>query len=117
MTTINIFKSSAHAVAYEPGQVVFKEGDACDVMYAVVEGSVAIERDGRVIETVGEGGIFGEMSLIEDGARNASATTTVASRLVPIDKKQFTYLVQDHPTFSLQVMKIMVERIRNANRH
>jgi CRP/FNR family transcriptional regulator, cyclic AMP receptor protein len=117
VTTINIFKNSAHAADYEPGQMVFKEGDACDVMYAVVEGSVAIEREGRVIETVGEGGIFGELSLIEQGARNASATTLDASRLVPVDQKQFMRLVQDHPTFALQVMKIMAERIRNANQH
>jgi CRP/FNR family transcriptional regulator, cyclic AMP receptor protein len=117
VTTINIFKNSAHAVAYEPGQIVFKQGDAYDVMYAVVDGSIAIEREGRVIETVGEGGIFGEMSLIEQGVRNASATVVDAARLVTVDQKQFMRLVQDHPTFALQVMKIMAERIRNANPH
>jgi CRP-like cAMP-binding protein len=117
MTTISIFRSARDTVELETGQVVFKEGDPGDVMYAVVEGSVEIARDGHVIETVPAGGIFGELALVDDSARGATATAAATTRLAKVDKKQFTYLVHEHPTFALQVMKIMAERLRNANKH
>jgi len=117
MTTINIFRSARDTVAFEPGQVVFEEGDPGDVMYAVVEGSVEIARDGHVIEAVPEGGIFGELALVDESARGATATAATAARLAKVDKKHFTYLVHEHPTFALQVMKVMAERLRNANKH
>ena len=117
MTTINIFRSARDLVAYEPGQVVFKAGDVGDVMYAVVEGKVDITLDAQCIETVEEGGIFGEMALVEEGVRMAAATATAPTKLAKVDKQHFIYLVQEHPTFALQVMKIMSERIRNANEH
>jgi CRP-like cAMP-binding protein len=117
MTTINIFRSARDTVALEAGEVVFKEGDPGDVMYAVVEGSVDIARAGNVIETVPAGGIFGELALVDESARGATATVATAARLAKVDKKHFTYLVHEHPTFALQVMKVMAERLRSANEH
>ena len=72
-------------------------------------------RDGRVIETVGEGGILGELALVDHSVRGATATAATAARLAPVDESRFTFLVQEHPTFALQVMKIMAERLRQAN--
>ena len=84
-------------------------------MYAVVEGVVELSRNGTAIETVGEGNIFGELALVDDHSRGATATAATAARLAPVDKARFTFLVQEHPTFALQVMAVMAERIRNAN--
>ena len=115
MVEIRIFQHSADAESVEAGAVVFREGDDGDVMFAVVDGEVELSRHGDHIETVGSGSIFGEMALIDDGERSATATATMQSRIVPIDRNQFTYLVQEHPTFALQVMKLMSERLRNTN--
>jgi CRP/FNR family transcriptional regulator, cyclic AMP receptor protein len=117
MTKINIFGSARDPLELEAGEVVFKEGDTGDVMYAVVKGSVELVREGRVIETVDDGGIFGELALVDESTRGATATTATPTRLARVDKKHFTYLVHEHPTFALQVMKIMAERLRNANKH
>jgi CRP/FNR family cyclic AMP-dependent transcriptional regulator len=38
-----------------------------------------------------------------------------AARVVPVDQRQFKYLVQEHPTFALKVMSVMAERLRRAN--
>ena len=53
---------------YAAGDVIFAEGDKGDTMFVVRTGEVAIERGGRVMETLGGGGVFGEMALI-DGSR------------------------------------------------
>jgi CRP-like cAMP-binding protein len=115
MTAINIFKHSTSTITLEPGEVVFNEGDPGDVMFAVVEGSVDILIGDRVLETVEAGGIVGELALVDTGPRSASAVARTSARLARVDQREFTFLVQEHPTFALQVMRILAERIRRAN--
>ena len=115
MTKFNFFRNARDVSALEPGQVVFKQGDAGDVMYAVVEGSIDLTRDGELIERVDEGEIFGELALVDDSPRGATAVAGTAARVAPVDKRHFTFLVQEHPTFALQVMAVMAERLRLAN--
>ena len=115
MAEINIFKHAANAITVEPGHVLFREGDAGDVMYAVVEGDIELLLEQKIVETVGPGGILGELALIDDAPRSASARARTAARIVPVDRSQFTFLVHEHPTFALQVMKIMAERLRRMD--
>ena len=115
MPGINIFKNASNTVTLEPGDVVFTEGDPGDAMYAVVEGSVDIVLGDAVIETVESGGIVGELALVDKGARSAGAIARTPARLARVDEREFVFLVQEHPTFALQVMRILAERIRRAN--
>jgi len=115
MAEIHIFKSSPDAYEVAPGEVLFSEGEAGDVMFAVVEGEVELSHQGRVVEGVAAGGILGEMALIDTEPRSATATARTAARVVRIDQKQFTFLVHEHPTFALQVMRVMAGRLRRAN--
>ncbi len=113
--SIQIFKNARDLESFEPGAVVFEQGDPGDAMFAVVEGEVSIARDGTVIEKLVPGDIFGELALVDDSARGATATATTPSKLARVDKKHFTFLVQEHPTFALQVMAVMASRLRDAN--
>lgn len=72
---------------------------------------------GTVIEDVGPGGIIGGLALIDSAPRRAGATARAPARVACVDHKYFTYLVQEHPTFALQVMTVMAERLRKANEH
>jgi CRP/FNR family transcriptional regulator, cyclic AMP receptor protein len=114
MVEINIFRHSREAVAVEVGEVLFREGERGDVMYAVVEGLVELSRAGRVVEEVGPGGILGELALIDTAPRSATAIARTQSRVVRVDQRHFTFLVQEHPTFALQVMTVMAERLRRT---
>ncbi len=116
MVEINLVRHASDAVALESGDLLFREGDPGDVMFSVLEGTIELSRNGAVIEDVGPGGILGEMALIDKAPRSASATARTAARVVSVDHKQFKYLVQEHPTFALQVMAVMAERLRRANR-
>jgi CRP-like cAMP-binding protein len=113
---INIFnKSQDDAESFEAGQIVFKEGDAGDAMYAVIDGTVDLVHGGRTVETVESGGILGEMALVDKSPRSASAIAATSARLVRVDERHFTFLVHEHPTFALQVMGIMAARLRKMN--
>jgi CRP-like cAMP-binding protein len=112
MNTIDMFRNATDAVAFDAGQVIFREGDAGDTMYVVTEGEVEIRVRDKVMVSAGAGGIFGEMALIDEAPRSATAVAKTACRLVPINRRRFTFLVQQTPFFALSVMRIMSERLR-----
>ena len=62
MVEIKLFRNARDAIEVEPDHVVFREGERSDVMFAVVDGEIALSQHGTVIERVGPGGIFGEPS-------------------------------------------------------
>ena len=106
MERITLFKH-ADATTVEAGSVIFKEGDAGGVMYAVVDGEIDLERNGTVIETVGAGGILGELALIDTAPRSATATARTEARIAEVDQDRFMFLVHEHPRFALQVMRVL----------
>lgn len=97
------------------GDVIFSEGEAGDCMFILRSGEVEIRRHGELIEKVGPGGIFGEMSLIDGSPRSASAHAGTDCELLEIDEKTFTYLVHEAPYFALDVMRTLAARIRSLN--
>jgi CRP/FNR family transcriptional regulator, cyclic AMP receptor protein len=115
MPEINMFRNSHDAEVVSAGHVLFREGEHGDIMFAVADGQVELTHGGAVIEKIGTGGIIGEMALVDDAPRSATATAATESRVVRVDRQHFMYLVQEHPTFALQVMSVMAERLRKAN--
>ena len=112
MADITLFRNSTDFIEFTPGQVVFNEGDAGDKMYAVITGTVDIVKGGKVIDSAGADSIIGEMALIDQSPRSATAIARTACKLVPVDQKRFTFLVQQTPFFSIQVMRVMADRLR-----
>ncbi len=115
MVEINIFRRDPNAVDLPAGSVIFTEGESGNLMYAVVEGVVELAHGGRVVEEVGPSGILGELALIDHSPRSATATAKTDVRVVPVDEKGFMFLVQEHPTFALLVMRVMADRLRKMN--
>ena len=111
-TTFNIFKNDTEAESFSAGQTIFTEGQLGELMYAILEGEVQIVFADKVINTHGPGEIFGEMALIDTKRRSATAVAQSGCKLVPIDEKRFLFLVQQHPYFPLQLMRVLAERLR-----
>jgi CRP/FNR family cyclic AMP-dependent transcriptional regulator len=85
-------------------------------MFIVEEGEVEIKVGDKIVETVGADGFFGEMALIDGGVRSASAFAKTDCKLVPIDEKQFIFMVEEIPFFALQVMRTLTARLRQVDR-
>lgn len=116
MTTVDHFKHSKEFQTFSAGDIIFSEGERGNLMYAVQAGEVEITFRDKVLDTLGEGGIFGEIGLIEtDHCRSASAIAKTDCRVVPVNHERFLFLVHETPTFALRVMQIMAERIRHMN--
>jgi len=60
--------------------------------------------------------IFGEMALIDDEPRSATAIAATDVELVPVSEKQFLFLVSQTPYFALKVMRVLATRLRETNK-
>ena len=97
------------------GAAIFREGDRGTVMFGVISGEVDVFIGNVVLEIVGPGMVFGEMALIDDEVRSASASARTACRLVQIDTAKFDALTLSSPGFARQLMKIIAGRLRRMN--
>jgi CRP/FNR family transcriptional regulator, cyclic AMP receptor protein len=84
-------------------------------MYVVLEGQVEIKIDSTVLETLGPGEPFGEMALIDQAPRTATAIAKTPCKLAVISEKRFLFMVAQTPHFALQIMKVMADRLRKMN--
>ena len=114
-TTIALFRNATDYKTFSAGQIIFKEGQPGDLMYVVMEGAVDVLLHDKIVYSIGPGGILGEMALIDTQPRSATAVAKTACKLVPIDEKRFTSLIQQTPHFAVEVMQIMAERLRHMN--
>jgi CRP/FNR family transcriptional regulator, cyclic AMP receptor protein len=111
-TTINIFKNAETSERFAAGDVIFSAGDPGDRFYVVREGTVTLSADGRRLEEVGPGGIFGELGVLERAPRSATATAATDCDLVPLDERSFVFHVSQTPFFALTVMRVLADRLR-----
>jgi CRP/FNR family transcriptional regulator, cyclic AMP receptor protein len=110
------FRDEPNVVRLERGEVLFKNGDPSACLYVVRTGTLTI-RSGRVVyETVGPGGIVGEMGLVEAHMpRTAMVYARTPAELVEIDEPRFLALVEQTPSFALAVMRALSRRLRTMD--
>jgi CRP/FNR family transcriptional regulator, cyclic AMP receptor protein len=112
MNLLNMLQNEKNTITLPGGTAIFRCGDPGEAMFAVLEGTVEIRHDGALLESIPAGGIFGEMALVDGGARSADAVAQTEVRLAKIDEQRFMSLAQYNPYFTLEVLRITVTRLR-----
>jgi CRP/FNR family cyclic AMP-dependent transcriptional regulator len=115
MATLHLFRNAPEVIAVAAGKYIFRIGEAAKVMYLIIEGEVDLMLGDTVVETAREGAFIGEMALIDDEPRSASARAHSDCRVFPIDEARFQSLVKETPFFALQVMKTLAHRLRKMD--
>ncbi len=105
---------------YLAGQIIIKEHEPGNSMFVVESGKVELflqdKADERVsLGFVEPGGLFGELSLLDNAPRSASAIAVENTRLLVIDDHDLQILVQAHPAAALDMMAMLGKRIRESN--
>lgn len=95
--------------------VIFSAGDPAEEMYVIVSGEVGLTLRGETVGTEGEGGIFGEMAMINSATRSDTATALSEVRLARMDRERFRQLVNENPEFSFHVMSVLANRLRTID--
>ena len=102
-------------MSVKAGQTIVSEGDDGTLMYMIRSGTVEVQVNGVPVEEISEGGIFGEMALLERTTRSADIVAKTDVHAVPLDEKRFMVLMGKVPHFNLMVMRLLARRIRKMN--
>lgn len=114
--TVQLFKSQPEET-YSPNDVIFREGDKGHIMYGVIEGEIEMFLDGRVIETIRKGDVFGQGALVHlDHLRTSTAVAKTPCTLACLDREHFLFAVQQTPMFALEIMRSYSDRYRRLKR-
>jgi len=104
------------AQSFKAGSVIFREGDEARELFVVKSGQVRIQIGNRTVAELGADSIFGEMALIDNEPRSATAIAVTDVELVAVSEKQFLFLVSQTPYFALKVMRVLAQRLRATNK-
>jgi len=113
-------RASMTLVKVSKGNTLFKEGDAGDRLFVVVEGKLKLGTssiDGRenLLSILGPGDMFGELSLFDPGPRTATAAAVTDARVLALAHDQVIGLVTQHPQVSLELLARLAQRLRRTN--
>ena len=101
------------------GSVIFRQGDAGDQMFLIGSGRVRLflesEGEQKEVGLLGPGDFFGELSLLRDAPRSATAEAVEDTTLLPISRDVFGMLVQDDLNTVLRMMRNLGERLARTN--
>ncbi|MCC5616085.1 Crp/Fnr family transcriptional regulator [Nostoc sp. CHAB 5836] len=116
VVTVSIFQKQPDPKVFLAGQVIFEEGQPGDQMYGILEGEVDILVNGKVVETIDPGEVFGVGVLVGVKNRTYTAIAKGDCKLVFLDERRFLFAVQETPMFAIEVMKSYSERLSRLQR-
>jgi uncharacterized membrane protein len=102
------------------GKVIFNQGDEGGKMYVVQSGKVEIflmddNKERVILSTIESGGIFGELSLLDNDPRSAGAKALEDTFLFVVDRHDLEMLFKTHYHAALDIMTMLSRRIRDAD--
>ena len=117
MSTDEPFKMEV--CSFAKGEVIFRDGDDGECAYVVQSGSVDISKDADghsvVLGTIRDAGMFGEMSLIDDAPRMATATAAEDTECIVIQKKEFQINLRGTPPFVTMLVHMLIKNVRSVS--
>ena len=110
---------TARRFEFKAGQRIFAEGEAADYCYQVFRGKVQIvlPSGGKTepIATIGPGEVFGEMGIIDDGPRSATAVAAEDSMCIGYTAASLLEQIERDPSTTVEIMKTLIRRLRESN--
>ena len=117
---LNKEMTSKYGVTYQPDEIIFLEYEPGDSFYLIQSGRVKITKIAKdtekILDILGPGDIFGEMAILENAPRSASAIAAEEVKLLLFRKENFEIILQSNPAMALRLLKIFAKRIFDQKR-
>jgi len=107
---------------YKKSQVIFEQGSIGSEMYLIHSGKVLLsvrrnEAEESALVVLNPGDFFGEMALVDDSPRSATASAMEDNtELIVIDRARFLFMVRQQPEFALSLMHTLCQRLRRMDK-
>ncbi|ELR98999.1 cyclic nucleotide-binding domain-containing protein [Gloeocapsa sp. PCC 73106] len=109
---IEPFISKLEQRTVKSGEIIFNEGEPGEVIYGLLSGEVEIIVNGKVVEEITPGDVFGVGALVQlNHLRASTAKAKSDCQLIVVNQEKFLFLVQETPVFSLEVMRSYSARL------
>lgn len=113
LRTVELFSDDSNRLALKSGEVIFREGVVGQLMYGIVQGTVELQVDGRTVEVIEAGDVFGEGALVQlNHCRASTAIAQTDCTLITVNESRFKFLIENAPMFALEVMQSFSNRLR-----
>lgn len=110
---IDLFFEHLKTRTVAAGEVIFKEGEKGDIMFALMEGEVELKVNGKIVETIHKHDVFGEGALVQlDHSRTTTAIAITECHIAELNNERFLFLVQETPLFALEIIRSLSTRLR-----
>jgi CRP-like cAMP-binding protein len=90
-----------------------REGDTGHEFFVVVSGTVAVDRGGTPVRTIEPGDFFGEIALLSESPRSATATASTPATLLVLGHREFHSLMDQYPSIRTCVLESLAKRLRS----
>ena len=119
-TALSSFTDSFERLVLRSGEEVFHEGDIGEHAYVIEAGEIRISRTREgdrelTLAHLGRGQLFGELALLDDQPRAATATALVDAELMTLDRTSFETQLNDHPARARRLFKVFAARMRSMD--
>ncbi len=117
---LHALESDGSVRSYAAGDIIFSAGEAGDGFYVVESGEVRIsalvgESDSRTLAVIGAGDFFGEMAVVDDAPRSATATAETPVRAFFLGRDKLLQLLEHRPQLALNIVREFSIRMRALN--
>jgi CRP/FNR family cyclic AMP-dependent transcriptional regulator len=109
---LDLIAKLADEVDVADGYTLMRQGEIGQEFFVIVEGRVRIERDGAAVATLGPGDYLGEIALLDESPRSASAISEGAVKLLVITHQGFNSLIDSSSTIRTAIMQGIAARLR-----
>jgi CRP/FNR family transcriptional regulator, cyclic AMP receptor protein len=109
-----IAAAESKVLVFGDGASIYRRHERGDCAYIIGRGQIEISQRGRAVEIMQPGEIIGEIALIDNEPRTASAVALGEVELIPIDRPLFAVLVRDDPDFAKTIIHLLARRLRAA---
>jgi len=104
-------------VEYDRDSIIMKQGELGTSMYIIVRGGVEVIIDDKVVTTLGEKSIFGELAALDPEPRSAAIKTTEDTLVFKIESTVIYNLISEYIDVAKGIIKILCQRVRESSSH
>ena len=99
-------------VDFAAGRELCREGDTGGEFFIILSGTAEVRRKGQLLRELGSGDFFGEIALLDGGARTATVTAKTEMRCLVLSQGEFQNVIRQNTTIAVTVLQTVGERLR-----
>ncbi|MHB8329803.1 MAG: cyclic nucleotide-binding domain-containing protein [Acidimicrobiales bacterium] len=112
---LKTIRRQVEEITVPAGRVLCEEGSVGREFFFIVQGTATVRRGGRKIASLGPGGYFGELSLLDRQPRSATVLSDTDMTLLVLEQRRFNGLLDAMPALAHKLLVAMAQRIREAD--